>query len=65
MGSTGQTWVLLRGLMREQRHWGAFVELLAKAFPQHQVVTLDLPGNGLLHQRASPWRVSALSLIHI
>ncbi len=40
------TWVLLRGLMREQRHWGEFPALLQATLPAERIVTLDFPGNG-------------------
>lgn len=43
------TWVLLRGLAREARHWGAFPELLRSSLPPGDaVLALDLPGNGAL-----------------
>jgi pimeloyl-ACP methyl ester carboxylesterase len=48
------TWILLRGLTRESRHWGDFVEQFQQALPGHQVVTLDLPGNGTLNHQPSP-----------
>ncbi|EWH09640.1 hydrolase [Catenovulum agarivorans DS-2] len=38
--------LLLRGLIREQRHWGDFIAKLQHAFPEHQIVCIDLPGNG-------------------
>lgn len=44
----GQTWVLLRGLIREQRHWESFPAILATRLPPgSRVVMLDLPGNGV------------------
>jgi len=52
------TWILLRGLTREQGHWGAFVPQLRHALPPGStVLTPDLPGNGELHQQTSPTRV--------
>lgn len=52
------TWILLRGLTREQGHWGAFVPQLRDALPPGStVLTPDLPGNGELHQQTSPTRV--------
>jgi pimeloyl-ACP methyl ester carboxylesterase len=51
------TWVLLRGLTRESRHWGGFPALLQAQLGSAQVVTLDLPGNGQLHLQPSPTRV--------
>ncbi len=48
------TWVLLRGLMRESRHWGEFTEQFRNIVGARQVVPLDFPGNGRLHTQASP-----------
>lgn len=48
------TWVLLRGLVRESRHWGAFVAVLEHRLPQARLIAIDLPGNGALHQQRSP-----------
>ena len=50
-------WVLLRGLMREARHWGAFPAQLQQTFPGATIVTPDLPGNGSLWLEASPTRI--------
>ena len=47
------TWVLLRGLMREKRHWGDFLNTFESAFPDEEVITIDFPGNGECHQQAS------------
>jgi pimeloyl-ACP methyl ester carboxylesterase len=55
------TWVLLRGLVREQRHWGRFPELLQAAFPDAKIVTLDLPGNGSLVHETSPSSVEDMA----
>ncbi|MBV5299227.1 MAG: alpha/beta hydrolase [Rhodoferax sp.] len=54
------TWILLRGLTRESRHWGDFVGQFQQALPDHRVVTLDLAGNGLLNQQSSPVRVQQM-----
>lgn len=58
------TWVFLRGLTREARHWGDFVPRfraargaeLAPALP----LSPDLPGNGRLWREVSPLRVEAM-----
>lgn len=55
------TWVLLRGLMRDSRHWGDFPERFSAGMPGTKVVTLDLPGNGSLHRMASPARVERMA----
>ncbi|MBC76730.1 MAG: hypothetical protein CME64_12015 [Halobacteriovoraceae bacterium] len=46
--------VLLRGLVREQRHWGEFKDLVAKTFPQAKVLLLDIPGTGTRCDELSP-----------
>ncbi|GAB2894423.1 alpha/beta hydrolase [Paraburkholderia jirisanensis] len=40
------TWILLRGLTREMRHWGALPTLLQRAFGSARILPIDLPGNG-------------------
>lgn len=57
---TASTWVLLRGLMREQRHWGTFPATLARALPGTRIVTPDLPGNGTRHTDDSATRVAGM-----
>ena len=67
-GEPGQPWVLLRGLTREARHWGDMKMLLEQqleASPtstttRPQVLTLDLPGNGLAAGQASPCSVRGM-----
>ncbi|MEY4345987.1 MAG: hypothetical protein RL032_1819 [Pseudomonadota bacterium] len=56
------TWVFLRGLVREQRHWGCFVDQFRDVMPGASVVTLDLPGNGALHNQPSPSTVRGMVL---
>lgn len=50
----GRTWVLLRGLVREQRHWEQFPALLAAQLPDDRVLCLDLAGNGVHWREPSP-----------
>ncbi|MFA6311151.1 MAG: alpha/beta hydrolase [Sterolibacterium sp.] len=52
------TWVLLRGLTRESRHWGAFVDTFRAALGGAEVVALDLPGNGCLNGMRSFTKVA-------
>lgn len=53
------TWVLLRGLMREARHWGEFPVQFQAVVGAHQtIVMLDFPGNGSLHAQASACSVA-------
>jgi pimeloyl-ACP methyl ester carboxylesterase len=51
-------WVFLRGLIRESGHWGTFPEQFQKAFPDHHILTIDLPGNGIQHLNDSPTSMS-------
>lgn len=53
-------WIFLRGLMREQRHWGTFPQLFRVKLGHADVLTLDLPGNGALHAQRSPDTVEAM-----
>jgi pimeloyl-ACP methyl ester carboxylesterase len=56
------TWILLRGLTREARHWGDFAahfeHVVAADDPGARVVTLELPGNGEANGMRSPARVA-------
>lgn len=53
-------WILLRGLMREQRHWGTFPAQLAQALPDAAIITPDLPGNGQRHAMRSATSVAQM-----
>ena len=55
------TWVLLRGLMREARHWGEFPLQFQNGVDARNVVTLDFPGNGSLHVQDSPNTVAGMA----
>jgi len=55
------TWILLRGLARETRHWGGFAEAFANALPEARVLALELPGNGALNGQRSPASIPALA----
>jgi len=59
--SHAPTLVLLRGLMRDTRHWGAFPQLLRTALPDTPVCLLDLPGNGLRNHEPSLSSVPAMA----
>lgn len=48
------TWILLRGLTREGRHWGDFPRQLLEEMPDIRAVALDLPGSGEHHDLPSP-----------
>lgn len=47
-------WILLRGLTREQAHWGDFPERLQASFPEHRFHPVDLPGTGVHFRETSP-----------
>lgn len=53
-------WLLLRGLAREQRHWGGFPELLRSRLPGSKITCLDLPGAGTESARPSPTDLDAI-----
>ena len=55
------TWIFLRGLNRESRHWGSFPETFRQAVPEADVHTIDLPGNGRLHRLKSPADVAEMA----
>ena len=52
-------WLLLRGLAREQRHWGAFRAALASQGAEVQC--LDLPGAGTENDRKSPASIRGIT----
>ncbi len=55
------TWILLRGLTRETRHWGDFPLTLQAALPAARLAAIDLPGNGRLHRQESPMRIETIA----
>lgn len=58
-------WLLLRGLMRESRHWGDFPKILESKLqakdPSATVETIDHPGFGTEFQRKSPTSISGIA----
>lgn len=55
------TWIFLRGLTRESRHWGGFPDVFRNAVADAEVIVLDLPGNGRLNWMESPLRVERMA----
>ena len=55
------TWIWLRGLARESRHWGTFPELFERELPGTQIIAIDLPGNGRFHELKSPANVAGMT----
>ena len=56
-----QSWVLLRGLGREARHWGPFIDRFKAAFPERSLELLDLPGAGEAHSEAVPMSMEGMA----
>lgn len=54
-------WVLLRGLAREQGHWGEFKTKLQDANPQDTITCVDLPGTGKFHRLSSPMSIAGIA----
>jgi pimeloyl-ACP methyl ester carboxylesterase len=52
------SWIFLRGLTREARHWGNFTSQFQARLGK--VTALDLPGNGEFHAQASPFTVQEM-----
>lgn len=52
-------WVFLRGLGREQAHWGDFIDRCATQL-NWRCHCIDLPGFGTEYQRHSPTRIHAI-----
>lgn len=52
------TWILLRGLTRETRHWGRLPDLLRDAIGSDRLLLLDLPGNGEFNNLRAPAAVA-------
>ncbi len=53
--------VLIRGLLREKRHWGDFFPLLQQRYPDAKISTPEVPGNGELWQQTSPANITGMT----
>ncbi len=53
--------VLIRGLLREARHWGEFTGSLQQQFLRATISTPDIPGNGQMHQTTSPKTIANMT----
>ncbi|GLX80301.1 alpha/beta hydrolase [Thalassotalea insulae] len=51
-------WLLLRGLGRDKRHWGKFVDQFQQALPYDSVTAIDTLGNGEFSQNKSPLAIA-------
>ncbi|WP_027800602.1 alpha/beta fold hydrolase [Paraburkholderia dilworthii] len=54
------TWILLRGLTRETRHWGGLPDALRQAAGASRVLLIDLPGNGEFAHLRAPATVAGM-----
>ena len=54
------SWIFLRGLTRESRHWGQFPDVFREHFPDAHIVAIDLPGCGRYRLEESPARIAAM-----
>ncbi|WEM45545.1 alpha/beta hydrolase (plasmid) [Photobacterium sp. DA100] len=52
--------LLIRGLLRETRHWGKFLVMLKATFPKREIITLDIAGNGPRYREQSATSVSEM-----
>lgn len=57
MNTPNYSFVLVRGLIREQAHWGQFVDELRSRFPHARVEGIDLPGAGKRFQEKAPMTI--------
>ena len=53
-------WILLRGLVREQRHWGDFPAIFARELGV-RVHTIDIAGAGTQHRESCPRSVAGMA----
>lgn len=57
-------WLIMRGLVREQRHWGEFRDIfrnkIVSKYPDAEIYALDLPGFGTEVHRVSPKSIDAI-----
>lgn len=65
MKQTSEHWLLIRGLAREARHWGAFPEALEAGLKNANKVVrvdaIDLPGAGRYSEMTSPFVLSQIT----
>ena len=59
--SDQRNWVLLRGLIREQRHWQQFPDVLRSYFPEDNIMLFDFAGNGRRNKEKSATTITAMT----
>jgi pimeloyl-ACP methyl ester carboxylesterase len=57
--ATPKTWILLRGLLREQRHWGSFPLQLQDQLGVN-IICPDIAGNGKRYQQTSAAHIATM-----
>lgn len=50
--------VIMRGLVRESRHWGDYINKLQSYLPDHKILAPNIPGNGLYNNQKSITSIS-------
>jgi len=55
------TWILLRGLTRESRHWNGFPQRLQARMPDADIHAIDLPGCGGRNADRSPSTIERIA----
>lgn len=58
--SERRVWLLLRGFVREQRHWGNFPTILQSHFPDDRIILYDSAGNGQRNKEKSAITIQAM-----
>ncbi|NRA46096.1 MAG: alpha/beta hydrolase [Oligoflexales bacterium] len=58
--SNQYTFVLLRGLARETKHWGPFETALSQVDYCKKIILCDLPGMGVYHKSDAPSSISKI-----
>lgn len=51
---------LIRGLIREQGHWGNFIDHLKSTFPDSKITMIEIPGAGIYFKDSSPTSVRGI-----
>lgn len=55
------TWLLIRGMIRGCFHWYQFPQRLQQAFPDDQIICLDIAGNGARYAETTPASIESIA----
>lgn len=58
--TVNMNWLMLRGLAREKRHYGAFPATFERLMPGHRTFPMDLVGFGALSTQRVPWTLAEI-----